>query len=128
MEPTLTTPDHLKPTLEALMRIEPLFHAVCPEATESLFEELVADDFWEIGASGRKYSREFALHTLKSRQSTDAENWQTSDYHLSQISESVYLLTYTLHQPNRTTLRLTIWQQVSGQWKATYHQGTVVQI
>ena len=109
------------------MRIEPLFHAVCPEATESLFEELVADDFWEIGASGRNYSREFALNTLKSRQSTHAENWQTNDYHLSQIGESVYLLTYTLHQPNRKTLRLTIWQRVNGRWKAAYHQGTVVQ-
>lgn len=127
MQPTLITPDHLQPILEELIRIEPLFHAVCPDATEELFEELVADRFWEIGASGHKYSRGFALHTLKSRQSADDENWQTSDYHLSQISQSVYLLTYTLCQPNRTTLRLTVWEKVQNKWQAVYHQGTVVQ-
>jgi hypothetical protein len=109
------------------MHIEPLFHAVCPEGTESLFEGLVADNFWEIGSTGRKYSRAFALDTLESRQSTNPENWQTSDYHLNQIGESVFLLTYTLQQPNRTTLRLTIWEHVDGQWKAIYNQGTVVQ-
>lgn len=127
MEPILTTPDYLKTTLEALIQIEPLFHAACPEATVSQFETLVADNFWEIGATGRKYSRAFALDTLKSRLSTHPENWQTSDYHLSQIGESVFLLTYTLQQPNRTTLRLTIWEHVNGKWKAIYHQGTVVQ-
>jgi hypothetical protein len=38
----------------------------------------------------------------------------------------VYLLTYTLVQPIRLTRRSTLWHQIHGQWKAIYHQGTLV--
>lgn len=38
----------------------------------------------------------------------------------------MYLLTYTLQQPNRITRRLTVWQQTKNGWLAIYHQGTVV--
>ena len=127
MEPSLTVPPELAPLLEELKHLESLFHAACPNASEEMFEMLVADNFWEIGASGRKYSRAFALSVLTSRQLTEQDSWKTSDYHLSQVGETVYLLTYMLHQPNRITRRLTVWERTDNYWKAVYHQGTVVQ-
>ena len=112
---------------ETLQRLEPVFHAACPQATVADFERLVAADFWEVGASGRIYDRQFALDTLKNRPAMpSAEMWQTSDYALKVLSEHTFMLTYTLRQPWRTTRRMTIWQQQDTQWQALYHQGTTV--
>ena len=93
-----------------------------------------AEDFWETGASGRRYSREFVWATLKGRyESSDkdefeVERWETRDFHLREIAAQTYLLTYTLWgQGDRLTRRLTVWQgSVEDGWKTLYHQGTVV--
>lgn len=117
----------LNTILKKLMQLEDVFHAACPVATEADFERVVAPDFWEVGASGKIYTREFALSVLKNRTSTPAaSNWQTSDYQVVQAGQDVYLLSYTLQQPQRITRRLTVWQHHAGNWQAIYHQGTVV--
>jgi hypothetical protein len=118
---------NLKSILQILEQLEPIFHAAYPEATAADFERLVSPDFWEVGASGKVYSREFALNVLKNRPSMpDSSNWQTSDYQVSLAGKDVYLLTYVLQQPTRLTRRLTIWQHTENGWQALYHQGTVV--
>lgn len=128
MEPHLIVSEGLIPVLQELMRLEPLFHAAASNATPQQFEELVAPEFWEVGASGRRYSREFALSFLNERERTPTEEeWETSGFHVFEAAPNNYLLTYTLHQSGRVTRRATFWRKVSGQWKAIYHQGTVVQ-
>jgi hypothetical protein len=42
------------------------------------------------------------------------------------IGADVYLLTYTLQQPERVTRRSTPWQHANGQWKVLCQQGTIV--
>lgn len=128
MEPDLQVPDSLLPVLDALKQREPLFHAWTSEATPPDFERLVAPDFWEVGASGRRYGRAFVLEVVAQR-GPDAQEaqWQTSDWHVRSIGLDHYLLTYTLRQPQRMTRRATLWQRTADGWQALYHQGTVVQ-
>ncbi len=128
MEPVLVVPAPLRPILSELERLEPLFHAAATEATPELFESLVAPEFWEIGASGRRYSREFSLSVLRDRPRTPAPaDWQTSDYHVSALGGETFLLTYLLAQPGRLTRRATVWRRTASGWNAVFHQGTVVQ-
>ena len=128
MEPNLVVAEELIPVLKVLMRLEPLFHAATGEATPQQFEELVATEFWEVGASGRRYSREFALNVLNSRHCDPSEHeWKTEGFHVSEVAPDTYLLTYTLLQPGRITRRATLWRRTGDKWKAIYHQGTVVQ-
>jgi hypothetical protein len=128
VEPNLAVADELAPVLKELMRLEPLFHAAADDATPQRFEELVASEFWEVGASGRRYSREFVLSVLSSRPRDPAEDdWKTSGFHVLEVANDNYLLTYTLQQPGRITRRATLWRRVGGSWNAVYHQGTVVQ-
>ena len=127
MESRLAVADELVPVLKELMHLEPLFHAAAGDATPQRFEELVAPEFWEVGASGRRYSREYALSVLISRQHNPAEHaWKTSESHVFEVAPDNYLLTYTLQQPGRITRRTTLWRRVGANWKAVYHQGTVV--
>jgi len=87
------------------------------------------EDYWETGASGRRYSRRFVLDELEKRFSVPrAMLWETKDFHCRRLGVDTYLLTYTLLQDKtRLTRRATIWQKTPGGWKIVYHQGTMVQ-
>ena len=95
--------------------------------TRAALENMTADDFWETGASGRRYSRQFVLDVLEQRRSAaQPDVWETRDFYCRRLAEDVYLLTYTLLQDKtRLTRRATIWQKASDGWKIVYHQGTV---
>ena len=115
--------------LSELSSREPIFHRPEFGTTRADFEAMTAEDFWEVGASGRSYSREFVLETLEQRFSAPhADVWETSGFHCQPLAESVYLLTYILIQDRkRVTRRATIWRKYEDGWKILYHQGTIVQ-
>jgi hypothetical protein len=129
MEPSLITDPALEPVLHELQRREPLFHHPELGTTRRDFEGMTTEDFWEIGASGRRYSRDYVLSVLADRQtgSGPIDVWSTTDFHCRQLAKDVYLLTYTLFQGERTTRRSTIWQRIPDGWQAVFHQGTMVE-
>ncbi len=124
MEPVLETPPHLHAVLEELKRREPIFHKPEFGRTRANFEAMLDEDFWEVGASGKRYSREFALSVLESRlRDPEEERWVCSDFHCREIAADNYLLTYTLLQGARLTRRATLWRRTPAGWKILYHQG-----
>ena len=122
-----TDPD-LVPTLRELLPLEPIFHTQAFGLTVADFEKRMSPDYWEVGASGRRYSREFILDFLVKNPPVDAAaaGWQCSDHALLRLSPDTYLLTYTLLQDQRLTRRSTVWQKIDGIWRILYHQGTIV--
>jgi hypothetical protein len=129
MEPSLSTEPELQEILAELSRREPIFHRAEFGTTRADFERMTADDYWETGASGRRYSRPFVLDGLEERFSAPhADVWETRDFHCRRLSKDTYLLTYTLLQDHqRLTRRATIWRNTADGWKIVYHQGTIVQ-
>jgi hypothetical protein len=88
---------------------------------------MTAPTFWEVGASGRRYSRAFVLDLLEERyQNASETTWEVEDFHCQELGENNYLVTYTLHDAERATRRATIWRRVNGGWQIVYHQGTAV--
>ncbi len=127
-EPMLDIAPHLLPVLEELKRREPIFHRPELGTTRADFESMTDPLFWEVGASGRLYSREFILDTLKDRLLKGFEDvWETLGFHCMEIAPDNYLVTYTLHQGPRVTRRATLWRRTQSGWKILYHQGTVVE-
>lgn len=128
-EPKLVTDPALQGVLEELRAREPIFHHPEFGTTRADFDELMASDFWEVGASGRRYSRESILDELGRRYTGDFDEGklEATDFHCRRLAADVYLLTYTLFQGPRKTRRMTIWQRTAAEWKIVYHQGTVVQ-
>ena len=128
-EPVLTTAPELRDVLAELSSREPIFHRPEFGTTRADFERMTAEDYWEVGASGRRYSRKYVLDELEKRYSTPhTDVWETREFQCQRLAESLYLVTYTLLQDHvRLTRRLTIWQKTSDCWKIVYHQGTVVQ-
>ncbi|HET7330072.1 DUF4440 domain-containing protein [Dyella sp.] len=127
MEPKLITEARLLPILEQLRDREPIFHRPELGTTRTDFEAMTEPDFWEVGASGRRYSRQYVLDVLEERYRHPVEDdWQTSDFHCREIAADNYLLTYTLRQGARITRRATLWRHTAQGWKIVYHQGTLV--
>jgi len=129
MEPTLSTDPDLLGVLEELREREPIFHRPELGVTRADFDGMMASDFWEIGASGQRYSREYVLDELERRHRNPHEDvWETSGFHCRALGAEVYLLTYTLIQNKiRKSRRLTVWQRTEVGWKILFHQGTIVQ-
>ncbi|MGB8258804.1 MAG: DUF4440 domain-containing protein [Terracidiphilus sp.] len=127
-EPERVTPPELLPVLQELAALEPIFHQPRPGTPRAELEQATVEDFWEIGASGRRYRREFVLDVLEKRAAEGrTELWHYTDYHLRELAPGLYLLTYTLVQDaGRLTQRSTIWRKAPTGWQIVFHQGTVV--
>jgi len=123
----VTAPELLA-VLEELKLREPIFHHPEFGTTRRDYENMTDPEFWEVGASGRRYSREFVLHTLENRApDPEVSKWLTRDFQCREIAADNYLITYTLFQGPRVTRRSTLWRRTADGWKVLYHQGTIVE-
>ncbi|WUI13303.1 DUF4440 domain-containing protein [Kineococcus sp. NBC_00420] len=128
---SVETPPATQPALltvqAELQEREPIFHR--PELGTSAedLEQQMAPDFWEVGASGRCYSRHYVKDVLLRRYAAGEDDpWETSNFHCRDLGSSTYLLTYTLRQDRRLTRRVTAWRRAETGWQVLYHQGTIV--
>jgi hypothetical protein len=118
----------LQPVFDDLRSREPIFHTERFGRSFEEFERGTAPDFWEVGASGRRYSREFILSMRRNEELVDADaaGWKANEFGLRRLGPDCFLLTYTLDQQGRVTRRATVWERVGESWRIVYHQGTVV--
>jgi hypothetical protein len=123
-----TTDPALLPILDELRPLEPIFHTPEFGLEPADFDRRTAPDYWEVGASGRRYSREFILQMLADAPPVNAatDRWRASGHALRQLGPDTYLLTYSLRQGERLTRRSTIWERTSQGWRILFHQGTIV--
>ncbi|WP_156782043.1 nuclear transport factor 2 family protein [Acidihalobacter aeolianus] len=127
-DPEFTTLEELHEVAAALRAREPLFHREAFGLTREYHERMTESDFWEVGASGRRYSREYIIESLEKRYaSLIRTTWYIEDFQCREIAEQNYLVTYTLFQGERLSRRSTIWRRSGSDWKVVYHQGTLVE-
>ena len=111
-----------------LLNLEPLFHHQELGTSKEIFESMITDDYWEVGASGKVYTKEFIIKTLVERYSKPYfEEIEIKNFYCQEIENDSFFVTYELIQnKTRYTRRLTIWKKIEGSWKALYHQGTII--
>jgi len=119
-----------------LMKREPIFHRPEFGTTRADFEKMTDPAFWEVGASGRVYSRDRVLEGVTKRYedpryrgigSPPEVVWRATEFKCREIATDNYLLTYALDEGDRVTRRSTIWRRCGSEWKILYHQGTIVE-
>jgi hypothetical protein len=122
--------DHTLDQVKAeLIAREPIFHRSEFGTTRADFDRMMAPEFHEVGASGRRYSRDFVLDALEQRHSEPHEDvLEPSNFDCLWLGGESYLITYDLLQDGtRRTRRSTIWRKGEGGWLIVFHQGTLVQ-
>jgi hypothetical protein len=89
-EPCLATDPELADILAELFSRERIH--LWPElgTTRADFEQMLAAEFWEIGASGRRWSRAHALDVLEKRCALSQHDlWESTDYYCQRLAEDV---------------------------------------
>ena len=129
MEPKRVTESRHLPVQRELEKREPIFHRPELGTSRRHFEAMTEPDFWETGASGRRYGRQWVIDTVVERHARPHEDvWETSDFHCQELAPGLYLLTYTLVEDRtRVTRRSTLWRRRGSKWAIVYHQGTIVE-
>ena len=92
-------------------------------------EALLADDFREIGVSGRIWTRAAVIEALScdSFRATTVEGFE-----VQRIAPDVALATYRAHrvaspeEAASASLRSSLWRRTDGTWRMVFHQGTPV--
>lgn len=91
---------------------------------------LLAEDFEELGSSGRIWSRDQILELLATE---SYEPPAMEDFKCHRIAEGVVLVTYrtvrtdAVSGQSSAALRSSIWIEEDGGWRVRFHQGTRVQ-
>jgi hypothetical protein len=110
---------------------EDLMNAVGPEGRRRV-EALLADDFTEVGASGRFYSRAECIAELEG--ATGRRILALQDFRVRLLHSDVALVTYEVHMEgvenseNQLSRRSSVWIQQAGGWRIVFHQGTMVKV
>ncbi len=112
---------------QALRSREPIFHRPEHGDRREDFDAMMAPGFFEIGASGRVYSREFVLDELDRRRAQPvSERLVVDEFACRQLAADLFLVTYHLDQDGRKSRRATLWRAAAGRWQIVYHQGTLI--
>ena len=90
-----------------------------------IMNELIADDFWEFGRSGRVYQKQDTLAV--ERQKIDAV-FPLPEFKVRLLNENIAQTTYnsavTYNGVIEYARRSSIWSRTSNGWVIRFHQGT----
>jgi len=100
-----------------------------PEVRKSKdrLNELIADNFLEVGASGKNYNKQDILNELPNQVET---KFILQNFNTIEIAPDTILATYEVEKENLGTnnktfsIRTSIWKNINGMWKIIFHQGT----
>lgn len=91
--------------------------------------ELLAEDFLEIGMTGKRFTKKDILEILPK---SEDNKYEATDFETKEIAPNTILLTYKASVNNTKTneitltLRSSIWQKQNNNWQMIFHQGTIV--
>jgi hypothetical protein len=88
-------------------------------ASVSELDRLLADDFVEIGSSGRMYSKTEIVRALLADPNPPGEP-RLEDFRLVTVTPDVALATYRYAK----SLRSSLWRKEERGWRMLFHQGT----
>jgi hypothetical protein len=96
----------------------------------ALFNELLSDDFEEIGTAGILNTRKDVVDWLLNKESNI--NWSLTNFSLRQLSDDLVLAKYyaKANNSNKVTHRSSLWKRVNSKttvkWQMVFHQGTLI--
>jgi len=117
-----------KELLEELRGRETALHKTGVRCSVEKLEELLHDQFFEFGRSGRSWDKAQILKSLPAEQSSSTLHAQ--NFELDVLSSDIALLRYQSYELNekgessRHSNRSSLWQHTDTGWQLRFHQGT----
>ena len=113
---------------EFLIGLELRLHTKEVRSSRESLNELLADDFREIGASGQYFGKQEVLEHLPEEDDISIE---ASEFEVRELSPDIVHITYKSDLIGkggnliRTSYRTSVWKQNGTKWQMVFHQGTV---
>jgi hypothetical protein len=85
-------------------------------------DQILSDDFIEIGQSGRLYNKRDIIDELEKAPPSTAIFF---DFDIRALSDVLILATYKSTNATRTVQRYSLWEKTSGDWRILYHEAEV---
>jgi len=110
-----------------LLKLEGALHLREVRSSAAQLEELLDDDFRELGVSGIEWTRPAIVEALRDEAFSERT---ISDFRVQRMAPDVALVTYRAHRaaiperPAADSLRSSLWRLRRGRWRMTFHQGT----
>ena len=117
--------------LDELRNLEVALHQASVRADRARLEDLLDEQFWEIGRSGKVWTREATLVEFESR-APSYTVW-SQDFKVERLTHALALLTYRSADVGETgglelhAHRASLWAMIDGRWRMRFHQGTPVE-
>ena len=107
---------------EHLQQLEESHTGLEVRMSRERLDEILADDFFEIGSSGFMHDKKECLET-----GVVLTEMKLHNYEIYPLAHDVVLATYFLVDTTRerNTLRSSIWKFINGKWQLYFHQGTI---
>jgi len=88
---------------------------------------MTTPEFWEVGASGRRYSREYVFDNVEKRFAAPHEDvWETRDFHCLMIAQIIICSPICFFKALASPAGPPSGGDATARWKIVYHQGTIV--
>jgi hypothetical protein len=101
-------------------------------ATPNVAEELLSEEFEEIGSNGRITGREQVREWLRSKRSD--EHWNFTEFRARSLSTELVLATYRATKVgsgeygSKGSRRCSLWKCCNGNWRMVFHQATGIAV
>ncbi len=106
-----------------------LLHSDVQENPE-IINELLSEEFEEIGSIGKTSSREEVVYWLRMKEKN--KQWSLDEFRIRELAPNLILAIYQAnskegnHHVSKGSIRSSIWKLCSGNWKIIFHQGTKI--
>jgi hypothetical protein len=87
-------------------------------------ESRLGEDFYEIGSSGAKITRDEVIQVLSGL--VEDREIEISEFAVNMLDEDTTLVRYkaSFKENDKESWRISIWKRQKGDWVMFYHQGT----
>lgn len=110
--------------ISVVMGLEREMQSPAARANPARTRELLAPDFVEIGASGRRWDRESMLRLLEGDSQAPAAVIGVTGLEARHLTEDLIQVLWDSERDGRRARRSSLWRRATGGWRLVFHQGT----
>lgn len=104
-----------------IIQLEKELHSFeCRKSVQRL-DELLSEDYLEIGTSGKTYNKQDQLEKLPAAEDI---NIMSSDFEAREIANNIVQISYQTNINDVNSKRSSLWRKEGESWRMIFHQST----
>lgn len=107
-----------------IKNLEENLHNPATRSDIIFMNNILSDEFVEIGQSGKFYDKKKVIKTLTVE--SKHTQYSLSDFNIKVLSPDVVLTLYRVDVNESKSMRSSIWKKLDSKWTMVFHQGTAL--